>query len=173
MPLTKAQKTKQIQDAAVELKKSRTLVFVDFTGTSVEGLRKLRADLRAEGATMKVVKKRLLKIALKEAGIDFDPLQFAAQVGTVFSAGDVPGVAGAVYRFSKALARAQGKELLTVLGAYDTKERAFLDANAVIAIGKLPSRDVLLAQVVGGMSAPLRVLLYVLSGRREKLAAAQ
>ena len=67
MPLTKAQKTKQIQDAAVELKKSRTLVFVDFTGTSVEGLRKLRADLRAEGATMKVVKKRLLKIALKEA----------------------------------------------------------------------------------------------------------
>lgn len=167
MPLTKAQKTKQIQDAARLLKESRTLVFVDFTGTPVEELRKLRADLRVEEATMKVVKKRLLKIAFKDAGIEFDPLQFGAQVGTVFSTGELSGVAGVVQRFSK------GKERFAILGAYDLAGRAFLDANTVVAIGKLPSREVLLAQVVGGLSAPLRVFLYVLNGRREKLAAAQ
>lgn len=164
MPLTKTQKAKQIEDTAGELKKSRMLVFIDFIGTTVLDLRKLRADLRAQSASFKVVKKRLLKLAFKEAGIDFDPLQFTAQVGTVFSTGDISGVAGAVYRFSK------GKERFAILGAYDIKRRSFLDANAVVAIGKLPSREVLLAQVVGTLSAPFRVLLYVLQRRKEKLA---
>lgn len=167
MPLTKAQKAEQIAGAASELKKSRTLLFADFTGTPVEELRKLRADLRAADASLKVIKKRLLARALKEAGIEFDPMQFASQVGTVFSAGDISGVAGAVYRFAK------GRERFAILGAYDVAGRTFLDAAATVAIGKLPSREILLAQVVGGISAPMRVLLYVLNGRREKMAAAQ
>lgn len=164
MPLTKAQKAAQIENAGRLLKESTTLVFVDFTGTPVEEMRKLRADLRAIGASLSVVKKRLLALALKAAGIELDPRQFASQVGTVFATGDISGPAGAVYRFSK------GKERFAILGAYTLAGRTFLDADAVVAIGKLPSREVLLGQVVGGLSAPLRVLLYMLNGRKEQLA---
>jgi large subunit ribosomal protein L10 len=166
MPLTKAQKAKQITDAVRELEQSKTLLFVDFAGTSVEELRKLRADLKSSDATMKIIKKRLLAIALKEAGIDFDPMQFTGQAGTIFGRGDISEVAGIVYRFAK------GKERFAILGAYDIVNHLFLDAGAVAAIGKLPPRELILAQVVGVTSAPLRKLLYILNAYAEKLKAA-
>src|SRR3989344_3660391 len=83
--LNKAQKRQQIDLGLAKIKKSRCLVFLDFSGVTMEEVKKLKTGLRKAGATFQVIKKRLLKLAMKEAGFDFDPLQFDLQVGTIFA----------------------------------------------------------------------------------------
>lgn len=157
--LTKQQKTEQIKKISELLKSNRLLIFTDFSGTSVEDLKKLRASLRSgAGAKLKVFKKRLLSITLKEGGFDFDPNQFESQLATVFSDKDISEVAVLVYKFFKEVE----KKGFKILGAYDLAAKNFVDAETVKMIGKLPPREVLLAQVVGMLAAPIRMFMYVL-----------
>ena len=60
---------------------------------------KIKSTLRALGAKFKVFKKRLLKIAMKDAGVEVDPTQFDAQVGTVFGAKAIYDMASPVAKF--------------------------------------------------------------------------
>ena len=76
MPKTKAQKTNVITKGTEELKGAANLIFADFGGTTAQDLRDLRLLLKNVGAKFQVIKKRLLRIILKEKGIDFDPKQF-------------------------------------------------------------------------------------------------
>ncbi|MEK7143767.1 MAG: 50S ribosomal protein L10 [Patescibacteria group bacterium] len=157
--LTKQQKTEQIKEISELLKNNQLLVFTDFSGTSVEDLKKLRGSLMAGGAKLKVFKKRLLGISLKEGGFDFDPNRFESQLATIFSDKDIPEVAALVYKFFKAVE----KKGFKILGAYNLAAKNFLDAETVQMIGKLPSREVLLAQVAGMLAAPIKMFLYVLN----------
>ena len=166
--LTKAQKTKHIELAGELLKKSKTLVFADFAGAATQDINKLKTELRKAGATWRVVKKRLLKLALTKAGVAMDPAQFDAQVGTAFVPGQLTDVASAMYKFSKDLAKA--KKNFAVLGAYDIAGKSFIAPEQFVLIAKLPSREVLLAQVLGMMTAPRRAFMSIveqMSKRKE------
>jgi large subunit ribosomal protein L10 len=149
---TKQQKFSQIEEGKKILEGNKSLVFVNFDGTKVENTRSLKRNLGEIGAKMKVIKKKLMRIAFEQKGIDFNPEQFETQMGTVFTDKDISDVAGPIY-----------KSGIAMLGAYDLKENRFFDAEEAKAIGKLPSREVLLAQVVGMLSAPIRMFLYVLN----------
>ncbi|PJA41832.1 50S ribosomal protein L10 [Candidatus Wolfebacteria bacterium CG_4_9_14_3_um_filter_37_9] len=157
--LTKSQKLQQIEESKDMLKQSRILAFVDFSGTTVEDIKKLRRLLSSVGAKLKVFKKKLLRIALKDSGFDFDPEQFDLQVGTVSSQGDISEIAGLIYKFSKEIKNKKFK----ILGAYDLAEKNLFDAAMVTRIGQLPPREVLLGQLVGMLVAPMRMFLYVLN----------
>ena len=157
--LTKSQKLQQMEESKDMLKQSRILAFVDFSGTTVEDIKKLRRLLSSVGAKLKVFKKKLLRIALKDSGFDFDPEQFDLQVGTVSSQGDISEIAGLIYKFSKEIKNKKFK----ILGAYDLAEKNLFDAAMVTRIGQLPPREVLLGQLVGMLVAPMRMFLYVLN----------
>ena len=156
--LTKQQKIKSVGEAEKILDQNKILVFVDFSGTKVEDLRKLKRTLREFGAQLKVIKKKLFRIAFQNKKIDFDPEQFDSQVGAVFADKDISEVAGPVYKFFKEVE----KKGFKILGAYDLSVNNFFDAETVKKIGQLPSREILLAQLVGMLSAPMRMFLYVL-----------
>lgn len=160
---TKAQKTEQIKQAEQLLVKSRFLVFGDFTGLTVSGFQKLKKSLKASLNIFQVVKKRLLKIALKNQGIEFDPVQFDSQVVTLFSGQDLTDIAAPVYKFSK-----ETKNVFKILGAYDLAGKKFLGADEVKFIGQLPPREVLLAQLIGMISSPIRKLLFVLNEKAKR-----
>lgn len=160
---TKTQKTEQIKQAEQLLAKSRFLVFTDFTGLSVAGFQKLKKSLKMGLNVFQVVKKRLLKIAFKNKGVDFDPVQFDSQVATLFSGQDLTDIAAPIYKFSKEV-----KNVFKILGAYDLANKKFFSADEVKFIGQLPSREVLLAQVVSVISAPLRKLLFVLNEKAKR-----
>ncbi|MBI4993801.1 50S ribosomal protein L10 [Candidatus Wolfebacteria bacterium] len=162
--LTKAQKSQHIEESKKLIKDSKFLTFIDFSGTAVEDIKKLRLALREVGAKMKVFKKKLLRVALKDIGIDFNPEQFDLQLGTIFSDKDISEIAGPVYKFSKGLKDAQFK----ILGSYDLSAKNFLDAEAVKKIGQLPSREVLLGQLVGMLASPIRMFLYVLDQKSKQ-----
>ena len=147
---------------------NQNLVFADFTGIPTKLINTLKRELKATGATYRVIKKRLLKVALHEAGVAFDPTQFDAQVGAVFVPGELSdGVAAAVHKFSKELVKE--KKEFKMLGAYDLSGKVFLSAEAFTIIAKLPSREVLLGMVLGAMTGPLRAFMYVLQERGKKM----
>lgn len=139
--------------------RSQVLIFADFSGTPTAGIRRLKNELKKVGAQFKVVKKRLLALAFNNAGVDFDPTQFESQVGTIFASGELLSVAGPVYKFSKDLAKT--KKNFQILGVYDLAQKAFLNPEQFVTIAKLPPREVLLAQLVGVLSAPIRAFIYV------------
>jgi len=76
--------------------------------------------------------------------------------------GEVSDIAGTLYNFSK------DHEGFEVLGGVDVKEKTEIPRETIIKIGTLPPRDVLIAQVVGSIAAPLRGLMYVLSEKAKK-----
>ncbi|HDH31228.1 MAG TPA: 50S ribosomal protein L10 [Candidatus Wolfebacteria bacterium] len=150
--LTKKQKTEQIEEGQNLFKKSHSLVFIDFSGISVENINALRKVLREVGAKLKVVKKRLMRIIFEKHGIDFNPEQFESQLGTIFADKNISEIAGPVY-----------KSKIKILGGYDLLAKDFMDAEKVEFIGKLPSKEVLLGQLVGMFAAPIKMFMRVLS----------
>ncbi len=160
---SKTQKIKQVEEGVENLKNSQTVVFTDFTGLPVNEVNQFRKSLSATKAVYQVVKKRLLKFILKELGIDFEPKQFGGQVGVVFSPKDIAETSQLVYKFSKAR-----KEILKILGGFDLSNKKFIEGGDVRKIGQLPNREILLAQLVGTIAAPLKSFMYVLSEASKK-----
>ncbi len=168
--LTKAEKKDQIDLGAKKIKESESLIFADFTGVPTKDVNQLKSDLRKAGAAFKVFKKRLLNLAMKQAGYDFDPTQFDAQVGTVFVKGDISSVAAPIYKFSKELAKR--KKNFKVLGAYDLAKKAYMPVEEFTILAKLPSREVLLAMVVGAMAGPIRAFMSIVDQLSKKSVSA-
>ena len=156
---TKQQKAEQIKKNEDLLKQSKGLIFVDFTGAGVEDLKRLRRISNELGAKLQVVKKKLLRIIFEKEKIDFNPEQFETQMGVIFTDKNAEDLAAPIYKFARELE----KKGFKILGAYDLPAKNFIEAETMVKIGKLPTREILLSQLVGVLSAPMRMLAYVLS----------
>ena len=169
---TKAQKSEELKKAKVMLDKSQALIFADFTKIAAEDVRKFRMELKKQGANFLVIKKRLLALLLKERGIETDLKQFKISVGTIFSEKGTETAAGTAFKFFSSLEVPEGGEkniwVKHLLGGYDVKAGAPIDAAQVVFIGKLPPREVLLAQLLGMLSAPVKSLLYLLDQKAKR-----
>jgi len=158
---THQQKAKQIEEGEKLLKQNKSLVFIDFSGAGVEDLKSLRKILRNFGAKLKVIKKKLMRIVFERNRIDFNPEQFESQLGIIFTNRDVSEMAGPIYKFYKE--KEVKKKEFKILGAYDLLAKNFIDGEIIMKIGQLPTKEVLLSRLVGVLSAPMRMLAYVLS----------
>jgi large subunit ribosomal protein L10 len=163
---TKVQKNEELKKAKELLAKSQSLIFADFSKITAEEVRKLRGDLKKQGMNFLVIKKRLLGILLKERGIEANLGQFKTSVGTIFAEENIEKSSGPAFSFFSNLALPDGaaKDLWVkhLLGGYDMKTSVLVSADQIVYIGKLPSREILLGQLLGMMSAPIRSFLYVL-----------
>lgn len=168
MALTKQEKTNLIEQADKNLQQSKAAVFAEFNGVLTEDFKRLRRELKKVGADLKIVKKRLLNIALRKSGIAFDPANAKTQLGTIFSKEELTNLAGLVYKFSRDIIKSK-KGQFTVLGAYDASEKRLVDANEFKAIATLPPREVLLAQIAMMLTMPLKQMMMVLNERSKKV----
>ena len=169
--LTKSQKSAVIEVGAQRLKESETLVFAEFNGVSVENFKKLRRELKKLGADFKIVKKRLVNLILKNAGIDmFDVRASKNQLGTIFAKGDLSSIAGAVHKFSKEITKGK-KGAFGVSGAYSFGEKRFVDPIEFKAIATLPSREVLLAQIAMMLTVPLKQIITIINEKSKQVTA--
>lgn len=149
------------------LKNSKNMIFVNFTGTGVEDIKELKKTLRPLGSTVRVVNKKLLRVSLEKAGVEFNPQQFETQLATIFSSADISDIASPVYKFFKS----KEKKGFDIYGAYDMEGKLFMDAATTKRVGQLPSREVLLSQVVGVLAAPISMFLYILTERGKMVEA--
>ena len=146
-------------DSLVELLKKSDAVFItEYRGLTVKKISVCRKNIRQAGGEMKVCKNTLMRIALSECGMIQAPGFDFGPNGYVLSYGDAAAVAKAIRDLSKE----KGNEALVVKGAILGGK--LLTKEQVFALADLPSREQLLAQVVGTIAGPLRGLVTVLSG---------
>ncbi|MFA5169614.1 MAG: 50S ribosomal protein L10 [Candidatus Paceibacterota bacterium] len=164
MPLTRDQKQNIITDLESKIEKQKSIVFMDFTGVKVKELAKLRENLKENGSEMKVAKKSLMEIALKNKKIELDSKKLDGEVAMVFGYEDEIAPSKAVYQFSKENQKAK------ILGGF--LENKFYEMADVIKLAELPSKEQLLGMLLGTLSAPATNLVGVLSGNMRKLVFA-
>ena len=168
MALTKNQKSEFLSELAKKFEQSDSSVFAEFNKLTVTDISRLRRELKKVGADIKVFKKTLVELALKKLGVEFSPYTFKTQMGTIFAKGDVNSIAATIHKFSKEIIKAKKSEF-TVLGAYDFKEKRFVDSNEFKAIATLPTREVLLAQIAMMLTMPLKQMMMVLNERAKRV----
>lgn len=156
MKQTKQQKAELIKELAEKLKVSKAVVFSDYKGLEVKDMTVLRKELRTAGVELKVLKKTLINIALKDAGIEMDAKKLEGQIAIAVSSGDEVAAAKIIAKMAKV-----NENLKIVGGILGTNE---LSADEVKALAKLPSKEELLAKLVGTLNAPVSGFVNVLAG---------
>ena len=161
---SRQQKQKEIESIVEGLKDKNGFIIVGFNRLKVNDLVSLRRMLKEANGRIRVVRKRLLGIALEKTGVKYDPFaqrdKFLGRVGLVDFSDEIPNVASALFNFEKS------KEI-SILGGFDLKEKKPIGIVYIERIGQLPPREILLGQVLSGMSAPIRALMYILKTKSE------
>ena len=145
-----------VEEATRLLAATEALYLSDYRGLKVSELTELRAKLRDGGATLRVLKNTLARRAAAEAGREQIVPLLTGPTAVTFCGPDPVAPAKALVEFMRTHPQ------LIVRGGLLQGDT--VDANGVRALSALPSRDVLLAQVVGTMAAPLTGLVTVLQG---------
>ena len=154
---SKQQKQTLIAEVVKKIKGSKALVFANFKGVSVKDVTSVRKELSKNGSGWQVLKKTLLNIALRDAGISVDVRKLEGQIGIAFSHDEVTA-AKVLAEFAKAN---EDVPLTIEGGTLGVKE---LSVNEVKALAKLPSQDELCAQLVRTLQAPIASFVRVLGG---------
>jgi len=157
MPKSRTQKEQTVKDLVEAVKKAKMIVLADFKGLKVKQVTALRQELNKAQVECLVVKKTLMNRAFKDAGVDFDAKSLPGNIiGVNLGFGEQIAPAKIVVTFNKA------HEAMKILGGF--LENKFIDATTVKVFATLPSREELLARVVGSIASPMRGLVTVLSG---------
>lgn len=147
----------QWRDSVVEaLDKSGAVFLANYSGMTVEELTAMRRELKAVNASFHVVKNTIAQKAVEGRDEQVISEYFNGQTGVVFAYGDVAAAAKA---FSEA---AKKVEKLKITAGY--MEKSVLTPESIQTLASLPSREVLIGQLIGTMVAPHRGLLNVLNG---------
>lgn len=154
--MNRQQKEQMVESLRHRFTRSNVSFLVDYRGLSVAQLQALRADLRKNGGFLQVTKARLMKRAAE--GIDGAQEMvphFKNQVALVFVKEDSPAVAKSLHTFAK-----ENDSLKIIAGYLDSQ---LLDETGVVRIASLPSKEILLAQLLGTLQAPIQGFATVLN----------
>ncbi len=143
------------------IKENPYLFFVSFQKVPASKTEKLRRSLKKSSSELKVIKRSLLKLALKKQKLDNLCDLAEASSAVTFSKTDPVKTSKILYDFSKAV------ENMVITGGYLEGRIVLIDKIKELAM--LPAREVLLARVVGGMKSPISGLANVLRGNLQKL----
>lgn len=147
-----------------KIKDAKSVVFVKFSGLSVAEDTELRNEFRKNNVEYKVYKNTLIRYALHDLGItDFDD-DLNGPTSVAFGT-DETGAAKVVMEAAK-----KYEDKVTVKSAY--VEGGKVDVNGVKALAAMPSREELIAKMLGSMQAPISNFVGVLSAMPRSLVIA-
>lgn len=165
MAISREKKEKVTEELKNKLDKAQSVVITDYKGLTVDEINELRNKLREKEVEYHVVKYTLLKLALKQRGLDnVDLADFKAHpIALAFGYKDEVGTAKTVYEFAKE------HEMLDIIGGISEGSNVSVDTIKNLAL--LPSQEELYAKLVGSINAPLSGLVNVLSGNLRGLVS--
>jgi large subunit ribosomal protein L10 len=149
--MNREQKAAAIAEIAGQLKESEAVFAVDYRGISVPQAAELRVRLRDADATFRVVKNTLTERAADEAGADTLKTLLEGPTALTFVHGDAALAAKAIATF--------GRETDTLAFKGGLLGAESVDAEQIVAISRLPARDVLYGQLVGLAASPITGLV--------------
>ncbi|MCX6373228.1 MAG: 50S ribosomal protein L10 [Actinobacteria bacterium] len=154
--MLRKEKEAVIAEVAQLLTDTDNLFVSDYRGLTVADLTALRGTLRESGASFRVVKNKLGGIAAGRAGREAVKDMLSGPTAVTFCGDDVVAAAKALADFAKKHPQ------LEVRGGL--LESTYIDPAGVKVLASLPPRDVLIAQLVATMAAPMTGLVTVLQG---------
>ena len=153
--MKKTEKTEIVNQLHQELDQSEAVFVTDYIGLNVERLTKLRKDVKAAGGSFKVVKNTLLRRASQDTSSKSLEGFFVGPTAIAMVKDDPLGVAKALVNFAK------DNEAMEIQGGVLGEQ--LLDLNAIQKLATMPSKEVLLAKMLGSMNAPIGNLVGVLA----------
>lgn len=160
MGMSRAQKEAEIKELNERFSNDELVVVTHYSGLTVKEMSDLRSKLREEGATFKVTKNSLAKLAIK--GTQFEKIDemFSGPTGVATSQ-DPVAAAKVAHNFAK------DNDKLIILGG--ALGEMILDAAGVEAIAKLPSLDEIRSKLVGLLQAPAQKIAGVMQAPAREL----
>jgi len=149
------EKSQAIQELKERFQKATLTLLTDYKGLKVNEMTQLRRELRENSSELKVLKNTLAKLAVQDT--DLKPLEdyFEGTVAVVTSESDPVGPAKVLVKFAKEFEKPQIKVGFLSGNIMETAQ--------VEALSRLPSREELLANLLGSMQAPAQNLVNVLA----------
>jgi len=161
-----SEKLSIVSELKVKLSSSKGAVLTNYRGLTVAQDTQLRRNLREAGVNYHVVKNTMTRIAAQELGIEGLDVYLEGPTALALSNTDPVAPARVISNFIK---DNKLKVMEIKAGLLDGQ---VIDAQSVKALADLPSRDVLLAQVLAGMQTPIVGIVNVLQGSIRKVVYA-
>ena len=170
--ITRQKKEEIVAEVKEKIENSQAVIVAGYRGITVGQMTSLRAEMRKAGCEIKVIKNTLAKLALNDLNITGLDEYFVGPTIVTFAKDNPVDTAKILKKFNKEVN--EGLEIKAAL-----LEGKVIDKKEVENLASLPSREVLIAKVLGGMQAPLygfagvlsanlRNLVYVLEAIRKK-----
>ncbi|MBR1939227.1 50S ribosomal protein L10 [Candidatus Saccharibacteria bacterium] len=164
MAISKDKKQQLVADLNELLSDAKMTVFAKYQGLTVKEMQELRAAARENNVKIKIVKNRLVRVAMSEIAVykDTDTNALEGQLLYAVSNEDEVAPAQVLAKFAKDHAA------LELKGAF-SGEGAALSEQEVVELSKLPSREQLIGQVVDMLLSPVNDITNGLSGNLHAL----
>lgn len=166
MPSEKILQQKQsvVKGISETIKSAKSLILADYRGLTVQQDTELRNALRKAGVEYKVVKNTLTRFAAKENGLDGLDEFLNGPTAMAISVNDPVAPAKVLSEYAKKYDKLELK-----VGVVEGK---IIDLMGIKALAELPSREVLIARVLGGLNAPITGFVTVLNANIKGLVVA-
>ncbi len=157
MVLSKDSKKEILQDLIAKLKESKGVVLTDYQGMNVSQISSLRNELKEKKVGFKIVKNTLIEKAGEELNVEDLTKDLIGCTAMAFCRDD--GIAPA--RLLKEYFKKNKIDLKIKSGLIEGR---VFDSEKIIEIASLPTKDVLIAQMINGVKSPLYSLVFILQG---------
>lgn len=156
-------KEAKVAEIKEKLQRSQAVILADYQGLTVEDDTQLRKNLREAGVEYKVYKNTLVILAAKELGLDGIEEYLEGPVSIAFGYEDATSAARILNDFAKT-----HKKLELKAGIVEGK---VFDKEEVEKLASIPSKEVLIAKLLGSIKAPLSNLAYLINAIKEQKEA--
>ncbi|PIR17313.1 MAG: 50S ribosomal protein L10 [Deltaproteobacteria bacterium CG11_big_fil_rev_8_21_14_0_20_49_13] len=162
--MNRTQKQETVKTFTEKVKNAKAFILADYLGLTVAQMTSLRRKLDKDKSSMRVVKNRLFKRALKDLSIEGLDTFLKGTVAMVYSNDDPILPAKVLAHFAK-----DNEKLKIKAGFMDNK---VMTAKMLHEIASLPSREILLAKLLGTMNAPATNIVGVIAAVPRQLVTA-
>ena len=164
MAISRDKKNTLVAEMSELLGAAKTTVFAKYDGLTVKDVQKLRAQAREAGVVIKVIKNRLVRVALSSVATykETDTTPLTGQLLYAISADDEVIAAKILFTFAKT------NPALVIAGGF-SGEGLLLSADEVNALASLPSKSQLIGEVIAMLLSPVHDITNALSGNLHAL----
>lgn len=151
-----------VADIKAKFEKAQSAVLVDYRGLNVAEVTDLRNQLRKAGVEYAVLKNTMINLAVKDLNLDDMKPHLEGPTAVAFGYDDAVAPAKILSEFAK-----KNKNVTIKCGVCDG---AYLDEKGVQALANTPSREVLIAKIMGSMMSSVSKFVYALEAIRKQKA---